>query len=207
MAEDKEAIDNYLVWELCKQKGIQKMIMEGSADESKLKEFVDEVRQQYRENNYENSEKMNKLRELDNNPEYRSRIFENCSWKRETVRVEDLGTTLPRFGGLPPEVISGSLQEVVKFVRNAEPEDYRSVNYIKKLKEFPELLNEFLPWVITPGNRKSKQDRMNKVHGEKDWNIEETWGRINDGNHRAIAKVLADDSEEIECYVGHRKKD
>lgn len=45
---------------------------------------------------------------------------------------------------------------------------------------------------------------MNKAHGEKNWNIEDTWGIINDGNHRAIAKILADDLDEIEFYVGRR---
>jgi len=28
---------------------------------------------------------------------------------------------------------------------------------------------------------------------------------INDGNHRTIAKILANDSDEIECFVGHRQ--
>ncbi|MFB6158523.1 MAG: hypothetical protein ABEJ95_02565 [Candidatus Nanohalobium sp.] len=74
------------------------------------------------------------------------------------------------------------------------------------LKEVPEVLNEFLPWVVTPGNRASKRDRMNKVHGEKDWEIADTWGMINDGNHRAIAKILANDVGEIDWYIGRRQK-
>jgi len=122
------------------------------------------------------------------------------------VKIEDLGTTLPRFGGLPPEVIKGSVTEVVDFVRKADPEKYQSVKYIHNLKKLPEVLNEFHPWVITPGNRPSKIDRMNKVHGKQDWNIKDTWGMINDGNHRTIAKILANNPEEIECYVGHRKQ-
>jgi len=202
---DKDAIDNYLVWELCKEQGIQKMIIQGSAYGEDLKEFVEKVKQKYNKKNYDRSEKMGKLQELDSNPEYRRRIFESCSWSRENVKLEDLGTTLPRFGSLPPEVVSGSLSEVVQFVRKADPEEYQSVKYIMMLKEVPEVLNEFLPWVITPGKRESKRDRMNKVHSENDWDIEDTWGMINDGNHRAIAKVLANDSDQIECYVGHRQ--
>jgi predicted metal-dependent RNase len=46
---------------------------------------------------------------------------------------------------------------------------------------------------------------MNKVHGEKEWDIEDTWGMINDGNHRTIAKILAEDSKEVKCFVGYRK--
>ncbi|MFQ3308235.1 MAG: hypothetical protein ACI977_000463 [Candidatus Nanohaloarchaea archaeon] len=31
--------------------------------------------------------------------------------------------------------------------------------------------------------------------GGKEWDIADTWGMINDGNHRTVAKVLADNSE------------
>jgi len=103
------------------------------------------------------------------------------------------------------EIITRTLPEVVEWVKNADPDEYQSVKYIRSLSEVPEVLNEFLPWVVTPRNRKSKRDRMNKVHGEKDWDIEDTWGMINDGNHRTIAKILANDLEEIECYVGSRQ--
>jgi hypothetical protein len=198
-------LDNYLVWQICKeQEDIQRKIIEGSHDAEQLKEIVEKVRRDYRGKNYGRSQKMDLLRELDSNPDYRSEIFEECSWSKETVKVEDLGTTLPRFGDLPPEAITGSLQEVVKFVRGADPEKYKNVRYIMRLKEVPELLDEFYPWVVTPGNRLAKRDRMNRVHGEKDWDITDTWGIINDGNHRTIAKILANDSEEIECYVGSR---
>ena len=205
MSDAEDAIDNYLVWELCKQQDIQKIIMRDSLDGDELKqEIVEKVKKEYQEENYNFSEKKNLLHELDSNPEYRNKIFEEHSWKKETVKVEDLGTTLPRAGDLPPEVITASLPRVVEFVREADPEEYRSVKYIHSLKQLPEVLNEFYPWVFTPGNRKSKRDRMDAVHGDMDWDIKETWGMINDGNHRAIAKILANDLEEIECYVGHR---
>ena len=198
-----DAIDNYLLWELCKQQNIQRRLIEDSTDGEKLKEeIVEKVRQEYREKDYDIDEKIDLLQELDSNPSYRSKIFTEHSWRKETVKVEDLGTTLPRAGDLPPGVISGSLPEVVEFVKEADPEEYQSVKYINSLKEVPEVLNKFLPWVIHPGNRESKRDRMNKVHGEKNWNIEDAWGIINDGNHRIIAKILANDLEEIECYIG-----
>jgi len=202
---DENAIDNYLLWELCKQEGIQEMILEGSSDGEELKEIVEKIRQKYQKKDYSLDEKKEKLQELDSNPDYRTKIFENCSWTKKTVNIKDLGTTLPRAGGLPPEVITGTLSEVVEFVEQAEPDEHQSVKYIKRLAEVPEVLNEFYPWVVTPGNRTSKRDRMNRVHGEKDWDIADTWGMINDGNHRTIAKILANDLKEIECYVGHRK--
>lgn len=205
MTDAEDATDSYLLWELCKQQDIQRMILEDSADGKELVEFIEKVKQKYHEKNYSNGEKLDKLRELDSNPDYRSKILEESSWTKESVDVKDLGTTLPRTGDLPPEAISGSLPEVVKFVKEADPEDYRSVKYIASLKGFPEVLNEFLPWVVTPGNRVSKRDRMNRAHGENNWMIEDTWGMINDGNHRAIAKILANDSEEIKCYVGRRQ--
>lgn len=206
MAAGEKAIDNYLVWQLCKQQeDIQRKIMGGSPNGKELKEeIVEKVRQEYREKDHDRGEKIALLQEVDSNPGYRSKIFKDCSWKKETVSIEDLGTTLPCFGDLPPEVISGSLSEVVEFVREADPEKYGSVKYIMSLKEVPEVLNEFLPWVVTPGNRPGKLDRMNKVHDEKDWNIADTWGIINDGNHRIIAKILANDVEEVECFVGSR---
>lgn len=203
---DEDAIDNYLLWELCKQNDIRGKIIEDSADGEELKEeIVKKVRKEFREKNYDLDEKIDLLKKLDSNPDYRSEVFEGCFWQKETVAIEELGTTLPRAGDLPPEVITGTLPEVVQFVKEADPERYRSVEYIMSLKEVPEVLNKFLPWVVTPGNRSSKRDRMNKVHGEKDFDIEDTWGMINDGNHRTIAKILANDLEEIECYVGRRK--
>ena len=206
MSAAGDAIDNYLLWELCKQQGIQGKIMEGSSNGEELREeILEKVRKEYLENNYNRDEKINQIRELDNNPDYRTKIFKDCSWTKETVTVDDLGTTLPRAGDLPPEIISGSLKEVVDFVRDSDPEEYQSVKYIKRLKEIPEVLNEFYPWVVTPGNRPSKRDRMKKVHGEKDWKIADTWGMINDGNHRAIAKILPNDLEEIECFVVYRQ--
>jgi hypothetical protein len=206
MTATEEAIDNYLLWELCKQQDIQNRIAKSSADGKELKEeIVEKVRKEYREKDYNLEGKKNLLRKLDSNPDYRMEVFESCYWKKETVKVEDLGTTLPRAGDLPPEVITGTLPEVVEWVKNADPDEYQSVKYIMALKEVPEVLNEFLPWVVTPGNRPSKQDRMNKINGQKDWNIEDTPGMINDGNHRTIAKVLADNPEEIECYVGYRR--
>lgn len=204
MTRGEDVLDNYLRWELCKQRGLQEKLIEGCSDAEKVSEILEKVRREYRKKDYDRMEKIEKLRDLDSNPDYRSEIFEDCSWKKETVKVEDLGTTLPRAGDLPPEVISGSLSEVVKFVRRADPEEYQSVKYINNLKKCPQVLDEFLPWVVTPGKRPSKRERMNKVHGEKAWNIEDTWGMINDGNHRTIAKVLAGDLEEIECYMGRR---
>jgi hypothetical protein len=206
MTATEEAIDNYLLWELCKQQDIQSRIAKGSADGEELKEeIVEKVRQEYREKDYSLEEKKNLLRKLDSNPDYRLEVFEGCSWRKETVNVEDLGTTLPRAGDLPPEVITGTLSGVVEFVKNADPDEYKSVKYIRSLSEVPEVLDEFLTWVVTPGNRTSKRDRMNKVHGEKNWDIADTWGMINDGNHRTIAKILANNLEEIECYVGYRR--
>lgn len=205
MRNGEDAIDNYILWELCKQEEIQKLIVDGS-DQEELKEIIETARYKYREKDYSLDEKKEKLKQLDSNPDYRIKIFESCNWKKKTAKIENLGTTLPRFGGLPPEVITGSVTEVVDFVRKADPEKYQSVKYIHNLKKFPEVLNEFHPWVITPRNRPSKIDRMNKVHGKQEWNIKDTWGMINDGNHRTIAKILANNSEEIECYVGHRKQ-
>lgn len=203
MTEMVDVIDNYLIWELCKQKDVKKRIIEGSVDGEKLKEeIVEKVRQEYRENDYTLDEKTDQVRKLSSNPEHKVKIFEYCSWNRETVDIEDLGTTLPHAMGLPPKVISGSLPEVLRFVREEDPEEYQSVKYINRLKELPEVLNEFSTTVISPGSILRRQERMNKAHGEKAWDVEDTWGAVHDANHRIIAKILANDLEEIECFVG-----
>ncbi|MFB6208662.1 MAG: hypothetical protein ABEJ56_00815 [Candidatus Nanohaloarchaea archaeon] len=102
------------------------------------------------------------------------------------------------------DIYQSDADAIIEFVEQADPDKYKNVKYIMRLKEVPEVLNEFYPWVVTPGNRESKRDRLNRVHGKKDWDIADTWGMINDGNHRTIAKILANDSEKIECYVGYR---
>jgi len=177
--------------------------MEGSTDGSELKELIKKVRQEYHEERYDRSEKKDKILELGSNPEYRCKMFEGCSWSKETVRVEDLGTTLPRCAGLPPEVITGTLGDVLKFVKQANPDKYQSIEYINSLKRVPEVLNEFSTIVISPGSTIREQKRMNKVHGEKNWDIKETWGAVHDANHRTMAKILANDLNKINCYVGH----
>ncbi|MFB6181190.1 MAG: hypothetical protein ABEJ93_04905 [Candidatus Nanohalobium sp.] len=201
-----DIIDNYLLWELCKKEGIGEKIVEAS-DGEKLEEVVGKVKRKYREKDYSLEEKMDRVREVSSNPGHKVKMFEYCSWEKETVKVDDLGTTLPHAMSLPPEVISGSLLDVVEFVREADPEECRSIEYIMGLKQAPEVLNEFLPTVITPGNIIRRQDRMSKAYGEKNWEIEAVWGAIHDGNHRTVAKILANDLKEIECYVGRPSSD
>lgn len=142
---DQDALDSYLIWELCKKRGIQKTILEGSTGEENLKNKVEELRKEYNEKDYECWEKIELMQELDSNPGYRTEVFQRYSWKKETVKIEKVGTTLPRAGDLPPKVISGALPEVVEFVRGADLEEYQSVKYIKSLKQAPKILEKFSP--------------------------------------------------------------
>jgi hypothetical protein len=208
MADIENVVDNYLLWELCKQQNIKRKIIDGSPDGEELKkEIVDKVKQEYQEKDYDLDEKLDQVNKLNSNSEHMLKTFKYCSWARETVRVEDLGTTLPHALDLPPEVISGSLPEVIKFVREENPEEYRGIRYINSLKEVPEVLDEFLTVVISPEKIIRRQDRMRKQHGDKNWDIKDTWGAAHDANHRTIAKTLANDLEEIECYVGRLSND
>jgi hypothetical protein len=208
MADTEDVLDNYLIWELCKQKDLQELILEGSKDGDSLKsEIVDKVKKDYREEGYRFEEKLELVRRVSSNPDHKMKMFKHCSWERETVKVSDLGTTLPNAMGLPPEVISGGLPQVLEFVRKAYPEDYQSIKYIEQLKKKHEVLNEFLPTAITPGRIIRRQDRMKNVHGDKNWDIEDKWGAVHDGNHRLAAKVLGQDLEEVMCYVGRPSSD
>ncbi|MFB6114934.1 MAG: hypothetical protein ABEK04_01470 [Candidatus Nanohalobium sp.] len=207
MTAEEDVIDDYLVWEICKQRGVKKEIIEGSMNEEELKEEVVEVRKEYQERHYDLEGKIDQVRRLSSNPDHKVKVFEYCSWDTETVKVEDLGTTLPHAMGLPPEVISGSLSEVMQFVREADPEKYRSVSYINSLKEVPEVLNQFSTTVVSPGSILRRQERMKKAYGVKNWNIQEVWGAVHDANHRTVAKIIANDLEEIECFVGRPSND
>lgn len=207
MTDTEKVIDNYILWELCKKEGIKRKIIDGSPDGEELKKEIDKVRQEYQEEDYDLDEKLNQVNKLYNDSEHMFKMFEYCSWDKETVRVEELGTTLPHALDLPPEVISGTLPEVLEFVREEDPEEYRGIKYINSLKQVPEVLDQFLTVVISPGKIIRRQDRMRKQHGEKDWNIKDTWGAVHDANHRTIAKILANDLEEIECYVGRPSND
>ena len=203
---EEEVLDNYLIWELCKQKDIQRKIINKTADDEELKqEILRQVRQLYHEKSYSYEEKIDQVRRISSNPEHKAKMFRYCSWRKQKVKIEDLGTTLPHAMSLPPEVITNSLPKVVKFVKNTDPEKYPSIKYINSLKEFPDILNQFPPTVIHPGKIIRRKDRMKKAHGDKEWEIQETWGGIHDANHRTIAKILANDLEEIKCYVGHPK--
>jgi hypothetical protein len=208
MVETGDVIDNYLLWELCKKEGIKRKIIDGSPDGEELKkEIVDKVRKESEEKDYELDEKLDQVDKLYSNSDHMVKMFEYCSWSKETVNIEELGTTLPHALDLPPEVITGTLPEVLEFVREEDTKEYRGIRYINSLKEVPGVLDQFLTIVISPGEIIRRQDRMNKQHGKKDWNIENTWGAIHDANHRTIAKILANDLEEIECYVGRPSTD
>lgn len=207
MDEIGHVIDNYLVWELCKQQNIKRKIIDGSPDGKELKKEIDKVRQEYQEKDYDLDEKLDQVNKLYSNSEHMFKMFEYCNWTRETVNVEDLGTTLPHALDLPPEIISGTLPEVIEFVKKESPEEYRGIKYINSLNDVPEVLDEFLTVVISPGKIIRRQDRMRKQHGDKDWDIKETWGAVHDANHRTIAKIIANDLKEIECYVGRPSND
>jgi len=202
MTDVGDVVDNYLLWEKCKDEVVKQRVIEGSSSGEELKEEIHEIRNRYQQKEYNLDEKLDQV-----NSDHMFKLFEYCSWSKETVKIDNLGTTLPHSLDLPPKVISGSLPEVLDFVREEDPEEYRGIKYINSLKEVPEALDQFLTVVISPGEILRRQDRMEKQHGKKNWNIKDTWGAVHDSNHRTIAKILAYDLEEIECYVGRPSND
>ncbi len=208
MDDTGEAIDDYLIWELCKQKGIHRMIEKDSEDgERILEEVIDPVTKEYESENYSPEEKIDLIREISGNPSHKIEKFRNLSWEKGEASSLKLGTTLPRVGDLPPEIITGKLPEVVKFVENTDPQEYRSVEYIRNLVEVPEILNEFSALVISPGEIIRQPERMRRVHGKEGWEIAEVWGAVHDANHRTIARLIAEDHESVDCFVGRRPED
>ena len=134
----------------------------------------------------------------------RAEYFRRFHWRREDYRIDKLGTVLPECGDFPPQIISKSLRCVVEFVKQSPCESLESVRYIRELAKIADLLKKHFPIIIVePGKLQRSRDKMAKFWGSWDQHVEEMDGYIEDGNHRAIAMIIADESlETLPAFVG-----
>lgn len=124
-------------------------------------------------------------------------------WTLEEYPVSRLGAVLPWMGDLPIEEIVKSFPAVADFVRQHATKELasKSVRYICSLSQIADVLETIPIMVIEPGSERRRPDVL-KERGREDLSIFPAEGYIEDGNHRALALILADpDRTTIPSYV------
>lgn len=198
--DNKTVLNNSLTWQFGK-KQIRARISNNSQqygemleDLSNLKEWIAE------EYDFDQKIYIMKFR----NPN-RADLIQECEWSRIKYPIQELGPVVPKFGGFPPEVITKSIPEIVEYIRNQESfeqEVEQSIDLIFQYKKVEQLLSHYPPMVIEPGSKERNLDSMERCYNHRNWDIVDTKAYIEDGNHRAIAMALTDDTKKIECFVG-----
>jgi hypothetical protein len=125
-------------------------------------------------------------------------------WTPEEYPVSRLGTVLPYMGDLPIEEIAKSFVEVADFVRQQAERKaaLTSVQYICSLSRIADILQTIPVMVIEPGSEQRRPDVI-RERCERDLPIFPAEGYIEDGNHRALALVMADSRRQtVPAYVG-----
>lgn len=197
----EEVIDNYLLWELSKP-CIRSLISQPHVLRNQIKQIKQDNRNKLQSLTL--SQKLNSVKQFFSPRSNRADLLASYSWTKKEYPVRDLGTVLPVCGDLPLEVITQSFPEVIEYVKKKldEPDQERSIRYITDLMKIPDILYMFPPMVIEPGSCQRNVNVMKIHHKSGNWNIYSTLGYIEDGNHRAIALVIACNLELIPCYVG-----
>ena len=134
----------------------------------------------------------------------RAQLFTSLTWTEEDYGVADLGVVLPKCGDLPPEVIVQKLPTVLEYIRaNSESgkSGSASVAYISNLAKISEALENVLPLVVEPGRLQRNAEKMREYYG-RNFEVDTGSGYIEDGNHRALATILATGKESIRAFVG-----
>lgn len=145
-----------------------------------------------------------KLKLVESQHQVRADRLRTKCWTLEEYPVSRLGVVLPWMGDLPVEEIVKSFVEVADFVRQqaASGSASTSVRYICSLSRIPDILQTIPVMVIEPGSEQRRPDVM-KERGREDLPIFPAEGYVEDGNHRALALVLADPNRTtIPSYVG-----
>lgn len=196
---EDNALTNQLAWQTGKHLLRQFTGTQNAATES-LKEGSSELKAWFA-SEFSTAQK---LRIIEARHTHRANRLAKCDWELKRYPIDDLGTVLPEMGDLPPEVLTGPLTAVAKYVADqtekSECSSY-SVAYIAELAEFLEIVEQFPPLVIEPGNLQRTQKTMSQHYGPRGWDVDPMAGYIEDGNHRALATVLGGGRDELECYV------
>jgi hypothetical protein len=125
-------------------------------------------------------------------------------WTLEEYPVSGLGTVLPYVGDLPLAEVVKSFAAVADFVKlEAESgSTLKSIRYIHSLSRVAAILETIPVMVIEPGSEQRRPNVL-KERGREDVSIFLSEGYIEDGNHRALALMLANPHRKtVPCWVG-----
>lgn len=120
-----------------------------------------------------------------------------------TVDMSSIVTVL-WVGDLPHEITHGTLADIVSFVRNPDNRSVAPVFYDKvhRLSKLPFILK--LPSLVVAPSYSQRSARKNHCSGPGDTGpactvkrLEEGEAYIEDGNHRAVAQLLAGQTDSI----------
>ncbi len=131
--------------------------------------------------------------------------YVNSSWELKTISLADCGVW-PAMGGLPKEMTYGSVtdtaQQLLPYLEDKTKltVEVAKVLYIERLKEYAELITEYIPLVVMEGGV-IRHMKLYKDESQK--KFKKTKYDIDDGNHRAIAYALLG-KKEIVALVGTR---
>lgn len=171
----KEALISYLTWE-----HINKQIKNGNFDELDLKANADVIKKTL----YDKSSKAlidcvkKGLADKANSTSHLPEMLDELNWRKDEIDAKCIGATMPEMGDLPLKALMGDINETKEFVKNNQC--YKSSQYVEKLTNICDLLDEFPPILIDTNycnQRNPKDAKQTKYY-------------IEDGNHRAVAYIL-----------------
>lgn len=137
--------------------------------------------------------------------QHRANLLRTKRWTLEQYPVLHLGTVLPHMGDLPIEEIVKSFIEVADFVRRQPGNSTGSVRYIRTLATISEILERIPIMVVEPGSQQRRPEVLSQ-RGIEYLAITPTEGYIEDGNHRALALMLANPQRTIiPSWVGRNQ--
>jgi hypothetical protein len=194
------ALDAYLLWEFLKQT-IRGTFNRSLIDRDAICNSMAMAKELTAELSVEEKIKMVRLFSPFSQ---RTRLLQEKRWSLEDYPMSCLGTVLPCVGDLPIEEIVKSFTDVALYVRQqaVRPDTLSSVEYIRSLARLPDILETIPIMVIEPGSEQRRLDVL-KERGREDLTIFPAQGYIEDGNHRALGQVLANDRRKsIFAYVG-----
>ena len=177
-------MDAYLLWE-ASNKTIQDTLTQLPVDRNRISAILDSTAERIAALPIET-----KLNCVALQAPHRANLLQTKHWTLEQYPVLQLGTVLPHMGDLPIEEIVKSFIEVADFVRRQPENSTGSVGYIRTLATIPDILERIPIMVVEPASQQRRLEVLSQ-RGRQDLAIIPTDGYIEDGNHRALALMLA----------------
>ncbi len=192
------ALDAYLLWEAASKTIHDNRLLEHSpVDQGRISATLASATEQITRLPTET-----KLNAVAVQAPHRANLLRAKRWALEQYPVRRLGTVLPYMGDVPIEEIVKSFVEVAGFVERQPANSAGSVHYIRALATIPDILEKIPIMVIEPGSQQRRPEVL-RERGREDLAITPTDAYIEDGNHRALALMIANpDRTTIPGWVG-----